>query len=95
MKRVPAKFFKYIKDLNKINHERNLVLLKELREISNILNVNKIEHTFIKGSACLIFGIYEGVGDGLIGDIDVLVRDKDFSDTVKILAKSIQNKKRL
>ena len=87
-KRVPAKFFKYIKDLNKINHERNLVLLKELREISNILNVNKIEHTFIKGSACLIFGIYESVGDRLIGDIDVLVRDKDFSNTVKILKKN-------
>jgi len=57
------------------NFERNTILKNELTEISGLFISNNINHVFIKGSSNIANGIYEDLGERMIGDIDILVED--------------------
>tara|TARA_B100002052_G_scaffold187560_1_gene170922 strand:- start:1515 stop:2540 length:1026 start_codon:yes stop_codon:yes gene_type:complete len=81
--KVPTDFLRYIKEIYKINKGRNRKLIKETVEISRILNSNKINHVFLKGTANIFSNIYDDIGVRMIGDIDILVDSKDFNRTIK------------
>ena len=54
----PKSLIKYLKEIYKLNYDRNKILIKEIKSLSKILNHNKIEHVFLKGSAHIISNIY-------------------------------------
>ena len=47
----PEDFIEYIKEIYSINKARNTVLLKEAKELSELLYENNIKHIFLKGIA--------------------------------------------
>jgi hypothetical protein len=49
-----------------------------MKEINVTLNAAGISPTYLKGTGNLIDGIYEDVGERIIGDIDFLVSEKDY-----------------
>lgn len=80
-----AEFMTYIGKIHKINKNRNKELINEARELSEILNKEKIDYVFIKGTAMLLGGYFTDIGERMIGDIDFLVNVKEIKKTKKIL----------
>ena len=84
-KYIDKEFIKYIKQIYELNLERNNILIKEINEISDILNRENINHVYIKGASLIISDAYEVKSQRMIGDIDILVEDKDIKRSLKLL----------
>ncbi len=80
-----------VRDLEHIyaaNIQRNNGILQQVEEICTDLDKAKIAPVYLKGTAHLLDGLYAGPGERLIGDIDILVKEENGSETVEILKKS-------
>ena len=73
---LPSDLKTYLSEISSINQNRNKTLLTEINYISELFNQHKINHVFLKGSALIVAGYYNNIGERMIGDIDILV-DKD------------------
>tara|TARA_Y100000766_G_C18915580_1_gene611124 strand:- start:2776 stop:3783 length:1008 start_codon:yes stop_codon:yes gene_type:complete len=85
IKFFPADFLNYLNKIYKINLNRNNKLLRESDELSQILKSEKIDFRFIKGISYCREGIYDDLGERMIGDIDILVKGEDFIKTINLL----------
>ena len=85
LKNIPIELGNYLKEIHKINENRNKVLLEEVDEISTLLNKNNINYAFTKGAALIIGNYYGEIGERMIGDIDIIVHENDIIKTSKIL----------
>ena len=70
---LPSELVIYLKNIYNLNESRNTILLKEAKEISEILSNKNIKFVFLKGANYLINNIYDEIGERMVGDIDVLV----------------------
>ena len=94
LKKIPNELSDYIKSIYLINKERNLILYKEIHELSKILDSKNIKYSFIKGSAHIKNNIYEDIGLRMIGDIDILMKESDAKKIYKLLkVKGYKNNK--
>ena len=73
----PEDFMEYIKNIYSINKARNVILLKEAKELSDLLYKNNINHIFLKGTALLLSDVFEDIGERMIGDIDFIIKHLD------------------
>ena len=80
----PKNFVEYIKNIYSINKARNTVLLKEAKELSELLYKNNINHIFLKGTALLLSNVFEDIGERMIGDIDFIIQHKDEEKVKKV-----------
>ena len=65
----------YLEEIYSQNLERNLELVKEVNEISDLFRSNNIDHVFLKGAA-LVSSVYKkSLGIRMVGDIDILITD--------------------
>ena len=83
---IPTELNKYLKEIYKINFNRNEELIKEAKKILKIFIKKKINHIFIKGTANIFSKIYFSIGERMINDIDILVNPSQL-----ILAKNLLN----
>jgi len=81
----PEDFIEYIKEIYSINKARNTVLLKEAKELSELLYKNNIKHIFLKGTALLLSNVFEDIGERMVGDIDFIIQHKDEENVKKVL----------
>lgn len=81
----PEDFIEYIKNIYSINKARNTVLLKEAKELSELLYKNNINHIFLKGTALLLSNVFEDIGERMMCDIDFIIQHKDEEKVKKIL----------
>ena len=85
LKYLPADFVDYMKYITNLNRNRNTKILQQAGELNNLLLDNGVKPIFLKGTGNLLEGLYEDVGERMIGDIDFLVSDKDFFKAIEIL----------
>ncbi|WP_456438576.1 nucleotidyltransferase family protein [Psychroserpens sp.] len=85
LKYIPEDLELYLEEITTINRNRNTTLIVEIRNISEILNANKINHVFLKGSVFLIKGYYEDLGERMLGDIDILVDETQIETSYQLL----------
>ena len=78
----------YIKNIYSINKARNTVLLKEAKELSELLYKNNINHIFLKGTALLLSNVFEDIGERMFCDIDFIIQHKDEQKVEKVLEKN-------
>tara|TARA_B100000965_G_C19570636_1_gene748974 strand:- start:254 stop:1282 length:1029 start_codon:yes stop_codon:yes gene_type:complete len=78
-------FRKYIKEIHSINFNRNYILIKEIKEIEEIFDNEKIKFELLKGAAFVKKKIYEDIGERMIGDIDILINKNDSIKITRIL----------
>ena len=65
----------YMVEIHNQNFKRNLELVKEVNEISDLFKSNNINHVFLKGAA-LVSSVYKkSLGIRMVGDIDILISD--------------------
>ena len=77
----------YLEEIANQNFNRNKKILEEVNEIGSLLNKHEIDHVFVKGAAHLVSGLYENIGERMIGDIDILVNKKDIFRTQNLIIK--------
>ncbi|MGG8497516.1 nucleotidyltransferase family protein [Tenacibaculum sp. TC6] len=82
LKHIPQDLAEYMEHITNLNRERNLQIIKQAQEINDILLTNNITPIFLKGTGNLLEGLYEDVGERMVGDIDFLVPNSDFSKAV-------------
>ena len=88
LKLVPDDLSTYLEGITKINRNRNLTIVEEVKEISILFNDNKIDHVFLKGSAMLVSEYYKDIGERMVGDIDILVNPDQILSAQELLLNS-------
>jgi hypothetical protein len=89
---LPTDLLEYMKYITDLNRERNQQIIDQAKEINELLLTNNITPIFLKGTGNLLEGLYEDIGERMVGDIDFLVSKNDFIITVNLLKKNGYNK---
>ena len=82
---LPEELTEFLKEIHELNLSRNEQILKQLNEITDILNENEIYPTLLKGVGYLVDKLYSNLGERMMGDIDLLVSEEDYLPAAKIL----------
>lgn len=82
---LPKDLVNFMKFIDNKNHERNLEIIRQVKDINNLLLENNIKPIFLKGVSFLIENLYNNISERMIGDIDFLVDKVDFPRTIKVL----------
>ena len=85
LKLLPIDLVNYMEYITNLNRERNLEILKQVKEINNELLKHNIVPIFLKGASFIVEDLYNDISERMIGDIDFIVEDSQFKDTVLIL----------
>lgn len=84
---LPEVLKKHLEEIYALNRSRNEQILLQMKEITATLNSADISPIFMKGTGNLIDGIYNDIGERIIGDIDFLVPEEDFLTSAELLKK--------
>jgi hypothetical protein len=82
---LPDELKAYLEELTSINRNRNVAILKQVNTISDLLQKHHISHVFLKGSALLALGVFEDLGERMVGDIDILIEKSQIEISRDIL----------
>ncbi|TVZ56956.1 putative nucleotidyltransferase-like protein [Lutibacter sp. Hel_I_33_5] len=82
---LPNDLVDYMKHITDLNRERNQQIIKQAKEINQLLLKNNISPIFLKGTGNLLEGLYEDIAERMIGDIDLVFKKEEASKAYKIL----------
>ena len=82
---LPDEVLEFLREIYELNRTRNNQIIKQLHEVTGILNNANVYPVFLKGAGHLLDGLYSDVGERMMGDIDFLVPEKDFILSAKLL----------
>lgn len=82
---LPEELSEHLKEIYELNVSRNNQILNQLQEITRVLNQNNIYPIFLKGSGNLLDRLYSDIGERILGDIDLLVPEKDYLVSAKLM----------
>jgi hypothetical protein len=82
---APKNFVSYLQEITDLNQMRNTAILKQINFLSEIFNRHQIEYVFLKGAAMLITKPYDALSERMVGDIDILISEKDLLMAQKLL----------
>ncbi|CAL2085419.1 nucleotidyltransferase family protein [Tenacibaculum sp. 190524A02b] len=85
---LPNDLVEYMQHITQLNRERNEQIIKQAKEINQLLLDNGITPIFLKGTGNLLEGLYEDIAERMVGDIDFLVSKKDFKPCIQVLKKN-------
>ena len=81
---LPHELVSYMVYITDINRERNNQIITQAQKLNSLLLANNISPIFLKGTGNLLAGLYEDIGERMVGDIDFLVSKKEFFSTIEI-----------
>lgn len=79
----------YLSELNTINRNRNISILKEIKAISVLLKKHQINHVDVKGTVLLTGGYYSVFCERLIRAIDLFITKDQKQKAFKLLIKEL------
>jgi hypothetical protein len=82
---VPEELVNYMIHITDLNRERNQQIIEQAKEINELLLKNNITPIFLKGTGNLLEGLYEDIGERMVGDIDMILPNEDVLEANKIL----------
>jgi hypothetical protein len=82
---VPQDLLAYMKHITDLNRERNQQIIEQAKEINELLLVNNITPIFLKGTGNLLEGLYEDIGERMVGDIDFIFSKEDYPKVIEVL----------
>lgn len=87
LKYLPDDLVDYMNYITNLNRDRNKQIIRQAKNLNILLLENGIRPIFLKGTANLLEGLYEDIGERMVGDIDFLFSEKDFPKAIDILKK--------
>jgi hypothetical protein len=85
LKYLPADLVDYMKYITNLNRDRNTQFIEQSKDLNSLLLANNIRPISLKGTGNLLEGLYEDIGERMVGDIDFLFSKKDFLKAIDIL----------
>jgi hypothetical protein len=85
LKYLPADLVSYMEHITDLNRERNKKITTQAKDLNSLLLSNSITPIFLKGTGNLLEGLYEDIGERMVGDIDFLFSEKDLFKAIDIL----------
>ena len=85
LKYLPVDLIDYMKHITNLNRDRNKQIITQAQDLNTLLLNNNITPIFLKGTGNLLEGLYEDIGERMVGDIDFLLSQKDSYRAFKIL----------
>lgn len=85
---LPNDLVEYMEHITDLNRERNEQIIEQAKEINQLLLSHDIAPIFLKGTGNLLSGLYEDIGERMVGDIDFLVDQKQAIKAFDILVSS-------
>ena len=85
LKYLPAHLVEYMIHITNLNRDRNTQIIQQAQELNSLLLANNIKPIFLKGTGNLLAGIYEDIGERMVGDIDFIFSKEDYSKAITIL----------
>ena len=85
LEELPTALVEYMEEYTDVNRERNKQIIDQAREIAALLNPHEINLVFLKGTGYLLDGLYEDIAERMVGDIDLLVDEKDMVRAAEVL----------
>ncbi|KOY50933.1 nucleotidyltransferase domain-containing protein [Polaribacter dokdonensis] len=83
---LPDELVNYMQYISNLNKERNEQIIAQATEINNLLQAYDIHPIFLKGTGNLLEGLYEDIGERMVGDIDFIFSKEDYPKVIKILS---------
>ena len=84
---IPSDVLKHLKYIRDSNYNRNIEILRQVKEINTLLGHHGITPLYIKGTGNIIDGLYSDVAERIMYDIDFLVQDGQWETAAEILIK--------
>jgi len=84
---LPDELSEHLLAIYHLNVKRNSKILKQVNEITSVLNKNKIYPVFLKGTGNLLDSLYSDIGERILGDIDFLVPENDYLLSAELMKK--------
>ncbi|MCF6212540.1 MAG: nucleotidyltransferase family protein [Flavobacteriaceae bacterium] len=84
---LPEGLERYFEKITQANRSRNKALLKQANDLAILLQKHQINAIFLKGMAHLIGGLYQDIGERMVGDIDILVAKNRVKETASLIKK--------
>jgi hypothetical protein len=88
LKYLPQDLVSYMQYITNINRDRNEQIIAQAKELNTLLLANNIRPLFLKGTGNLLAGIYEDIGERMVGDIDFIFSKEDYPKAVIVLNKN-------
>jgi hypothetical protein len=85
LKYLPADLVAYMKHITNLNRDRNIQIIAQAKELNNFLIANNITAIFLKGTGNLLAGIYDDIGERMVGDIDFIFSKEDYPKAITVL----------
>ena len=85
LKYLPIDLVEYMKHITNLNRDRNTQILQQVQELNSLLLASNITPIFLKGAGNLLVGIYEDIGERMIGDIDFIFSKEDYPKAITVL----------
>jgi hypothetical protein len=85
LKYVPIEISNLFENIYNLNKTRNLEIINQVEIINTKLENENISPVFLKGTGNLFDNIYSDIGERMIGDIDLLVRESDYLKTIETI----------
>lgn len=85
LKYLPQELVSYMEHIANLNRERNKKIIAQALELNSLLLANSITPIFLKGTGNILEGLYEDIGERMVGDIDFLFSKKDYFKTIDVL----------
>ncbi|WP_299361344.1 nucleotidyltransferase family protein [Winogradskyella sp.] len=82
---LPDDLNSYLKKITSINRNRNTSIIEQINTLSKLFNEHRINHVFLKGSAIITAGFFNDSAERMIGDIDILVDEKQLDLAYNLL----------
>jgi hypothetical protein len=82
---LPEAVAEYLYEIYSQNKIRNKQILKQIDEINELLNYENIYPIYLKGAAHLLDGLYADCGERMLGDIDLLIDERNLLKAAKTL----------
>lgn len=87
LKHLPVDLADYMKYITDLNTERNREIIIQANKLNRLFLDNLVKPIFLKGTGNLLENLYENIGERMVGDIDILFCEKDYSKAIDILKK--------
>ena len=85
LKYLPADLVGYMKYITNLNRDRNKQIIQQAKKLNSLLLDNGIRPIFLKGTGNILEGLYQDIGERMVGDIDFLFSEKDSFKAIDIL----------
>jgi len=85
LKYLPSDLVEYMKHITNLNRDRNKQIITQAQELNKLLLANNITPIFLKGTGNLFAGIYEDIGERMVGDIDFIFSKEEYTKAIIVL----------